>query len=293
MRAARRNYARLVPIEVAGPGGRTLVAHDSGLADPVLTLVWHTGSPATGALLPPLLGASGERRIRLVSYARPSYGGSTPNPGRDVAGAAADVAAIADALALDRFATAGYSGGGPHALACAALLGDRVLAAATLAGVAPYTEDFDWFGGMRSPGGLRAALEGGRVARAAYAETAGFDPEQFVDTDWAALEGTWAPVGEDAQRAEQQHGPDGLIDDDCALVRPWGFDPGDVRVPVVVVQGDRDRVIPPAHGEHLARRIPAATLLRRSGAGHVAVLEAVPEVLDRLLAVAVAEPPVA
>jgi pimeloyl-ACP methyl ester carboxylesterase len=271
-----------VPISVDGPGGRVLVAHDSGLPDPLLTLVWHTGSPQTGALLPPLLAGAVERRIRVVSYGRPSYGGSTPNPGRDVASAAADVAAVLDALGIDRFGTMGASGGGPHALACAALLPGRVSGAVTLAGIAPYTAEFDWFGGMRSPGGLRSALEGGRPARAAYAATSRFDPEQFVEPDWAALEGAWGALGEDAQRAEQE-GPDGLIDDDCAFVRPWGFDLADVRVPVLVVQGGRDRVVPQAHGEYLARRLPTAELELRPEDGHVSVLRAVPAALDRLL----------
>jgi pimeloyl-ACP methyl ester carboxylesterase len=272
-----------VPISITGPGGRVLVAHDSGLADPVLTLVWHTGSPQTGVLLPPLLDAAAERRIRLVSYGRPSYGGSTPNPGRDVASAAADVAAIADALGVGRFATMGASGGGPHALACAALLGDRVTGTVTIAGVAPYTEEFDWFAGMRSPGGLQSALDGGREGRAAFAETDEFDPEQFVEPDWAALEGAWGPLGEDSQRASQD-GPGGLIDDDCAFVRPWGFGLAAIRVPVLVVQGGRDRVIPQAHGEYLAGHIPGGEFELRPGDGHVSVLEAVPAALDRLLA---------
>ena len=282
LRCAAPAYARAVPISVAGPDGRVLVAHDSGLADPVLTLVWHTGSPQTGALLPPLLTAAGERRIRVVSYGRPSYGGSTPNPGRDVASAATDVGAIADALGVDRFATMGASGGGPHALACAALLGDRVTGAVTIAGVAPYTQEFDWFAEMRSPGGLRSALEGGRAGRAAFAETDEFDPEQFVEPDRAALDGAWSPLGEDSQRASQD-GPDGLIDDDCAFVIPWGFDLEAIRVPVLVLQGGRDRVIPQAHGEHLARHIPGAELQLRPGDGHVSVLLAVPAALDWLL----------
>ena len=108
-----------------------------------LALVWHHGSPHTGVLYEPLLGAAAARGIRLVSYARPSYGGSTPQPRREVASAAADVAAVADALGLERFAVMGTSGGGPHALACAALLPERVTGVVTLAGLAPYTEAFD------------------------------------------------------------------------------------------------------------------------------------------------------
>jgi pimeloyl-ACP methyl ester carboxylesterase len=271
-----------VPISVAGPDGRVLVAHDSRLADAALTLVWHTGSPQTGALLAPVLQAAGERRIRLVSYGRPSYGGSTPNPGRTVASAAADVAAVLDALGVDRFATMGASGGGPHALACAALLPARVTGVVTLAGVAPYTDEIDWFGGMRAPGGLRSALEGGREGRAAFATTDEFDPEQFVEPDWAALDGAWGVLGEDSQRAGRD-GPDGLIDDDCAFVRPWGFELEAIGVPALVIQGGRDRVIPQAHGEYLAQHIPGAELELRPGDGHVSVLEAVPVALDRLL----------
>ena len=96
----------------------------------------------------------------MVSYARPSYGDSTPNPGRDVVSAARDVEQVADAFGLERFAVMGASGGGPHALACAALLADRVSAAATLAGLAPYTGEFDWFEGMGAPEGAACGSRG-------------------------------------------------------------------------------------------------------------------------------------
>jgi pimeloyl-ACP methyl ester carboxylesterase len=120
--------------------GRTVRVHDTGdtIASATLTLVWHHGSPQTGAPLAPLVAAAAERGIRLVSYGRPSYGGSTPKPGRDVASAASDVAQLADALGVDRFAVMGASGGGPHALACGALLPDRVIAVACLATLAPF-----------------------------------------------------------------------------------------------------------------------------------------------------------
>src|ERR687885_519077 len=104
--------------EIRLADGRLLHVHDSDDGD-ALTVLWHHGSPQTGALLEPLLVAARARDVRLVSYARPSYGGSTPNPGRDVASAAADVAQVLDHLGLERVAVMGASGGGPHALACA------------------------------------------------------------------------------------------------------------------------------------------------------------------------------
>lgn len=277
--------------EVQLPDGRVLRVLDAGAPAHVdaggahsaapPALVWHHGSPHTGALYEPLLGAAAERGIRLVSYARPSYGGSTPQPGREVASAAADVAAVADALGLERFAVMGTSGGGPHALACAALLPERVTGVVTLAGPAPYTEAFDWFAGMRSPGALRAAREG-RPARAEFAEREEFDPEVFVPADWAALEGRWAAVLADVQRSGE-FGGDGLIDDDVALAAPWGFDVTEVAAPTLLVHGELDRMVPRRHASWLLSRIPNAKLWARLDDGHVSVLDVVPDAMDWLL----------
>ena len=152
-------------LDVPTPGGRRLRVHDTGaVLGGAPALVWHTGSPQTGALLDPLVAATSARGIRLVSYGRPSYGGSSADRGRRVASAAADVRAIAGALGLERFAVMGASGGGPHALACAALLPDRVTAAVSISGLAPYTGEDDWFAGMAAPEALRAAAEGPRPA---------------------------------------------------------------------------------------------------------------------------------
>jgi pimeloyl-ACP methyl ester carboxylesterase len=262
--------------------GRILRAYDSGVAVGNPTLLWHHGSPQTGALLEPLLAAATARGIRLLSYARPSYGGSTPAPGRDVASAGADVAQLLDALGVDEFAVMGASGGGPHALACAARLPDRVTGVVCLAGIAPYTEDFDWYAGMRSDGGLRSAAQG-RAARAAYAATEEFDPDSFTAADWAALSGAWSSLGTDAGRAGQA-GPDGLIDDDVAFANPWGFDLADVATPVLLVQGGQDRVVPPSHADRQLRRLPHAQLWLRPEDGHVSVLHACPVAMDWLRA---------
>ncbi len=203
--------------------GRRLIVHaaDRPGASDELTLVWHHGSPQTGALLEPLVAAAATRNIRFVSYARPSYAGSSPNRGRDVGSAAADVAQVAHALGVDRFAVMGASGGGPHALACAALLPDRVIGAVCLASPAPHTDSFDWYAGMASPGALRAAATG-REARERFAATDEFDPKSFTPADWTALAGTWASLGRDAEQAGNA-GPEGLIDDDLAFAAPWGF----------------------------------------------------------------------
>jgi pimeloyl-ACP methyl ester carboxylesterase len=272
-------------LDVVTSDGRTLSAVDTGADSATsVTVVWHHGSPHTGALYEPLLGAAAARGIRLVSYARPGYGGSTPQPGRDVAAAAADVVAVADALGVDRFAVMGSSGGGPHALACAALAPGRVTGVATLASPAPYTDAFHWFDGMRSPGALRAAREG-RDARAAFAEEEAFDPEVFVPADWAALEGRWSAVLADVQ-ASDEFGPGGLIDDDVAFASPWGFEVTDVAAPTLLVHGELDRMIPRRHASWLLSRIPAATLWARLDDGHVSVLDIVPDALDWLLEVA-------
>jgi pimeloyl-ACP methyl ester carboxylesterase len=265
--------------------GRTLVVYDTGPArgarSGALTIVWHHGSPQTGALLEPLIAASAARGIRLASYARPSYCGSSPNVGRDVASAAADVAELADAVEIDRFAVMGASGGGPHALACAALLSDRVNAAVTFASPAPFVDEYDWYAGMVASDGLRAASEG-RDARARYAAVEEFNPNSFTAADWAALRDTWAALGRDAEAAGEA-GADGLIDDDVAFTLPWGFDVSAISVPLLVVQGGEDRVIPATHADWLVRNCPTAELWLRPREGHVSVLDAVPVAMDWLL----------
>jgi pimeloyl-ACP methyl ester carboxylesterase len=187
-----------------------------------------------------------------------------------------------DALGIVRFAAAGASGGAPHALACGALLPGRVTAVACVAGIAPYTDAFDWWAGMQAPGGLRAALDG-TAARERFAETDEFDPASFIEADWAALAGAWADLGRDAEAAGAAW-PMGLVDDDVAFVRLWGFELGDVATPVLLVHGEEDRVVPSGHARWMHAHLPVSELRLLPGHGHVSVLDAVPELLDWIVA---------
>jgi pimeloyl-ACP methyl ester carboxylesterase len=252
--------------------GRTLHVYETGADDAAgrLAVFWHHGTPNIGAPPEPLFAAAEELGIRWVSYDRPGYGGSSPHPGRDVASAAAHVSSIADALGIDRFALMGHSGGGPHALACGALLEQRVLGVVVGAGLAPFgAEGLDFFAGMTPSGAaeLRAAA-GGRTALEDYLESAKFDPEMFTPEDHAALSGEWSWLNSVVGPA----GPDGLIDDDLAYVGPWGFDPARVTSPLLYLHGGRDRVVPSSHGEWLARRCPSAELRLYPEDGHISVL---------------------
>lgn len=264
-------------------GGRILHAYDTGPGDAGLVVIWHHGSPNIGEPPEPLFPAAAERGIRWVSYDRPGYGGSTPDPGRDVASAAADVTRLADALDIARFAVMGHSGGAPHALACAALLPERVLGAVAVSGLAPrHAEGLDWLAGMGPAGEaqLRAALAG-RAALEHHLATTEFDPELFTPADHAALEGAWAWLGAVAGAAVRG-GPDGMVDDNLAYVAPWGFDPADVRAPVLFVYGGEDRVVPPSHGRWLGGRVRSAELWLRPADGHVSVLSSAVAALDWL-----------
>ncbi len=261
-------------------GGRLHVYDTGGDGFPV---IWHHGTPNLGTPPEPLFDAADRLGLRWVSYDRPGYGGSTSRSGRDVASAAADAARVADHLGIGRFAVMGYSGGGSHCLAGAALLGDRVVAAVNVSGLAPHrAEEIDWFTGMWAGGvaGLKAALSG-RAAKEEHASGAEYDPAMFTSDDHEALEGKWSWLSKVAGLGVLK-GLDGLVDDDLAYVAPWGFDPADIAVPLLLLHGERDIVVPASHGRWLAEHCPSAELRMYPDDGHVSVLDHAESALEWL-----------
>ncbi len=261
----------MVEFEVALPAG-VLRAYDTGGEG--LAVMWHHGTPNIGAPPAPLFDEARRLGLRWVSYDRPGYGGSSRVAGRDIATAAGYASAVADALGIERFVVMGHSGGGPHALACAALLPERVVCAVSGSGLAPFgAEGLDWFAGM-APGGeaaLRAAAQGLAAKETFEAAEDERDPG-FTDADWATLDGEWGWLGSVVAPALAS-GRDGHVDDDIAYVRPWGFDPARIGCPVLLVHGDQDRVVPSAHGKWLARHIPRAEWWLSTDDGHISVLD--------------------
>jgi len=254
--------------------GRTLHAYDTGADDAAgrRAVFWHHGSPNIGAPPEPLFSAADRLGIRWISYDRPGYGGSSPRPDRNVASAAADTSAVADAFGIERFAVMGHSGGGSHALACGALLQERVLGVVVVAGMAPFgAEGLDWFEGF-GPAGvaqLRAAAAGRAALEKHLAESD--DEPEFTPEDEAAIAGEWSWLI-DVVRPAIAGGMEGFIDDDLAGVSAWGFDPAEVAAPALFVHGGRDQVVPAAHGKWLALRCPAAELRLYPEDGHISVL---------------------
>jgi len=262
--------------------GKVLHAYDTGPSDG-LAVLWHHGTPNKGAPPKPLFEAAARLGIRWISYDRPGYGGSTPDRGRTIGSAAAYAARVADALGIERFAVMGYSGGGSHAIACGALLPERVLGVVSLAGLAPYGADgLDWFAGMVDSGlaSLRAARAGLAAKEAYEASGVEYDPE-FTRADMLALTGDWSWLGEVAGPAARAEAG-GLVDDDIAYVTPWGCDPGSCVAPTLLVHGDADRVIPGSHSKWLARRCPDSQLWLTPGDGHISVLNSAGPALDWL-----------
>jgi pimeloyl-ACP methyl ester carboxylesterase len=275
------------------PGMRQLSVESWGAPDGTPIFLLH-GTPGSRCGPRPRSSLLYRLGVRLLSFDRPGYGQSTAQPGRTVADAARDVLAIADRLGLPEFGVVGRSGGGPHALACAALLPDRVISAATLVGVAPSdAEDLDWFDGMtRSNVEEYAKVDASPAAiRAELAERAGRlrdDPESLLRFLRPELTGSDLRVVEDVSIRTQltdtyaeamRGGGQGWIDDVLALRQPWGFELSAIKPPVLLWHGADDRFSPVQHTRWLAAQIPGSTLRVQNDAAHFTAIKILPDVL--------------
>jgi pimeloyl-ACP methyl ester carboxylesterase len=272
--------------QITAPDGRALEVVMAGPEDGDVVLL-HVGTPSAGELFEPHVHSGAERGLRHISYSRPGYGDSDRHEGRTVADCAADVEAIADALGIESLYVIGWSGGGPHSLACAALLGDRVLAAATLCGVAPRdAEGLDWAAGMgpenvrefeaaeAGPEELRAYLEGveGQLAHVTGPHVADALGKVVSPVDRETLTGEYGEYAAAGFRGAMRQGIWGWLDDDVAFVRkPWGFDLGAISTPVTIWQGGQDRFVPFAHGEWLSAHVSGASARLYPEHGHLSI----------------------
>jgi pimeloyl-ACP methyl ester carboxylesterase len=277
---------------VMTPDGRTLRLELGG--DPSgLPILAHNGTPNTRHLYRPWLEDAAQHGIRLISYERPGYGGSTPQPGRTVADCADDVCTIAQALGIRRLAVWGASGGGPHALACAALLPDLVAAAAAICSIAPYgVPDLDYFSGMGSDNedDIKLYFDDPAAARVKSRQDRldmlAITPEQLTER-WKTLLSPVdaAAISDDLAAFLVLGFQDGLAttdegwwEDGVAHLSPWGFDLDAITTPVQVWHGRHDQFVPFQHGEWLAAHVPGAEAHLSDSDGHLTLYGRIPEV---------------
>ena len=264
---------------------REVTVYDEG--DPAgPAILVHHGTPGAGPPYPGWVEDATARGARLIAYDRPGYGRSTAARGRTIGDAARDAASIMDALGVERFAAWGVSGGGPHALACAALLPDRVTAACSIGGVAPFdAEGLNYFEGMGQDNLIEFGLTmAGREHIAPFITAAAAEMLENLENLAASIEtlvaepdrvalggplGTWWADGLGASFA---NGPDGWIDDDLAFVTPFGFELGTISRPTLIVHGHLDRFVPLSHGQWLIRAVPGAEAWLLAGEAHLSLL---------------------
>ena len=236
---------------------------------------------------------------RVIGFDRPGYGISSRRRGRVVADAASDVKAIADALELEEFAVTGGSGGGPHCLAVATLLGPRVSRAACVVGVAPLGSpglpEAEWIDGM-TQGNVNEftwAMQGEETLRPNLESQAGedlarvaADPANPLGEEYEMSDGDREIMARPEYAVRMQRlmqeacreGVDGWLDDDLVFVKPWGFDLGELTVPTMVWYGTDDTLVPPAHGRWLAENVPGAMVVTMDG-GHLELVNRAEELV--------------
>jgi pimeloyl-ACP methyl ester carboxylesterase len=284
--------------EVRLADGRVIEAVTSGPIGST-ALMFHNGTPTAALLSRELVTSAARHDLPVVTFSRPGYAGSTPQPGRTVADVVPDTAAVLDAIGVDSFVTLGWSGGGPHALACAALLPDRCAAAVSLAGVGPYGVDgLDFLAGMGDENieEFGAALDGLEpltkflemfapvLAELKGADIAASLGDLVSQADKAALTGEFADYMAAVIRRAVSNGIEGWRDDDLAFTRDWGFDLASIRRPVAIWQGAQDRMVPFAHGEWLAAHVPGAVARLFPDEGHLSLAVArLDDIVDDLV----------
>jgi pimeloyl-ACP methyl ester carboxylesterase len=276
---------RRLDVRVSGPAGG-------------VPLVFHHGTPGARTPMRALERAAHARGLQVATTSRPGYGASDRQAGRAVVDVVADVRAVLGWLGASRCVVAGWSGGGPHTLACAARL-DEAAAALVIAGVAPYDADgLEWLAGMGEDNltEFSAAL-GGEDALRRFLDQA---REHLKDVTVEGIVSALASLLPDVDRAvltdefgedlasgfheALRVGIDGWLDDDLAFIRPWGFDLDEVSIPTAVWQGSADLMVPFGHGQWLASRLPHAAVHLEQGEGHLSIgLGALDRMLDELV----------
>ena len=277
---------RRLDMRVSGPAGG-------------FPLVFHHGTPGAATPVRALERAAHARGLRLVTTSRPGYGNSSRQPGRAVVDVAADTEAVLAAVGAERCLVAGWSGGGPHALACGARLG-AAGAVLVIAGIAPYgAKGLDSMAGMgeENIAEFSAALHGEDELRSylrqereqlksiTAADVAASLETLLPDVDRAVLTGEFGEDMADSFREAVRAGVDGWLDDDLAFASPWGFGLEEISVPAMIWQGSADLMVPFSHGQWLASQLPGASAHLEEGEGHLSVgLGALDRMLDELVA---------
>ena len=291
------NTAMRTRLQLAG--GRDLDVFVSGPAHGDI-LLFHHGTPGSGWPIRTHVNAARRLGLRFVAASRPGYGDSTRQAGRSIVDVVSDSSAVLDAVGAERCFVAGWSGGGPHALACSARMPDRIAGVLIIAGVASYrAEGLNFMDGMGADNVVEfgKAIEGEAVLRpyvererkhllAATAEELVMVMSSLLPPVDSAV--ITAEFGEDLT-AQMHEGlrvsADGWLDDDLAFVKPWGFGLSEVAVPTFLWQGSEDRMVPFAHGVWLADQIPGVVAHLEKGEGHVSIsVGAIDRMLEELVA---------
>ncbi len=275
--------------------GRKIGYLEAGKPDGIPVIEFH-GSPGCRLLYDPWVADAEKHGIRLIGYDRPGYGLSSPLIGRNTAQCVEDVAALAKELGLGKYYVWGISAGGPHVLACAALLPDQVIAAVAMTSLAPIdAEGLNWWDGMSSDTTYEFKLA--RQGRDGLGDFLSKFPPYYATTNpqsyfnEVGLSGAEANAWTrdmsdfflDYNREGTRQGTEGMVEDDQTEVTPWGFELSQIQIPVLIMQGEKDGFVPFGHGQWLAKNIPHAASKFIPGEGHIGMFNHIPEVHEWLL----------